>query len=281
MAYFKYIIMICITLMSISAPHAAPLLELPEPFPLSDSEISKVLLKSGQSISSSSLRYKLQTILFAVRCHKNFDEQFYNSLHASNKTSKKLKLLRKKGVFDSIEYKQALTNHHNAEKITNHFLDISGKWRNVYLMTIENMKPEYAGILTDEALGRIDDSVTGDWDGSLSAIKCSTNDDAIIHNVTKYFSDIRRKNEIVIRYGVNVSDEMEHDIRFLSTYEDVKVTGSDDLDNPDCVAILLNGIEMFRYTGQKIEKRNYHLRVARMLAEETPIMSRRYKSDCY
>ena len=289
MAFLKRLIVTCIVLVTPTASHAAPLIELPKPFPLSDKEISSILLKEGQTIPSSDLLHKLRLILFSVRCHENFDKESRNSGQASVEAYRKLSLLReeaselsnsqKKEIYRSYNYKKALKEYNEARVTDRHISDISSKWRNVYLTEIEELKESSSDILADEVLGRIHDSITGEWNKSLSAIECSIFDAGIVENVTPYFAELRQRNDILIRYGSNLAGEMENDAAWLSAVN-LKMALSDDLGSEDCVAVILNGTEMFRYTQKKVE-RGYHLRVAEKLAEEVPILSRRYKSDCY
>ncbi|MEJ6396183.1 hypothetical protein V8J82_23215 [Gymnodinialimonas sp. 2305UL16-5] len=257
---------------------------LPENYPFDRSVIERIFLVEGASFPNQSAMDQARTIVYAASCRRGFDMLMVVQEERVEVLTEILEILRRQRRENTDEYATALRDLQDTESRVEGIQEAERVWARLIRLSSGHLQLEYSDILNEVAAGRINNGVQQQWLAQFPTSQRCTPAQGL-ESANTYTEESLRRNFIVVRYGSDVSeligwsDWLEADLQWLRQ-RGVQVEAESGLDNPECVAVILNGVERYRYSALAVDQNSAVALSAMRLAEGLDVPSRRGASDC-
>lgn len=254
---FMAITLFVLAVPTFSLSQAQPIdLPLPEPYPYENAVLQDMLLQDGSNFPDSTSLNQARVVAFALSCRQKL-----NALRAVERSlvetrEEIIAELERLGRANTAEFRTADAELDAARESLEQVEEARHIWGDIFFLSTDFLQENYPSVLNETALARIHNGTASEWHsllGGLGGGGCPPSEESRTL-AQDYISANLQRNLITIMVGRDFEENESHP-RFLELSlrslenRSVRYEVIEGLDNPNCIAVLLNGSERFRYSA--------------------------------
>jgi len=231
-------------------------LPLPEPYPYGDAVLQDMLLRNGSDFPDNISLNQARVVAYALSCRQKLIALRAVERALVETREEIIAELERLGRANTAEYRTAVADLDTAQESLEQVEEARHIWGDIFFLSTDFLQENYPSVLNETASARIHNGTASEWHsllGGLGGGGCPPSEESSTI-AQSYISANLQRNLITIMVGSDF-EENESRPRFLELSlrsmerRGVRYEVVEGLDNPNCIAVLLNGSERFRYSA--------------------------------